>query len=50
MEQIRDPVALAAALEAVRIEYNSVRLHARIGYIKSDYEQRGEQIRYAKKD
>jgi putative transposase len=47
LEQIRDPDLLAAQLEAVRVEYNSVRLHAGIGYVTPDdeHEGRGEQLR-----
>jgi transposase InsO family protein len=47
LEQIRDPAVLEAALEQVRIEYNTVRLHAGIGYVTPDdeHEGRGEQIR-----
>ena len=47
LEQIRDPAVLEAALEEVRVEYNTVRLHAGIGYVTPDdeHEQRGEQIR-----
>lgn len=39
--------ALAAALAEVRTEYNTVRLHAGIGYVTPDDEHqgRGEQIR-----
>jgi transposase InsO family protein len=47
LEKIRDPLVLEAALEQVRIEYNTVRLHAGIGYVTPDdeHEGRGEQIR-----
>jgi transposase InsO family protein len=52
LEQIRDPVVLEAALEEVRVEYNTVRLHAGIGYVTPDdeHEQRGEQIRKARRE
>jgi putative transposase len=41
---------LAAELEKVRLEYNSVRLHAGIGYVTPDdeHEGRGDQIRKAR--
>ena len=47
LEQIRDRATLAAALAEVRAEYNTVRLHAGIGYVTPDdeHEGRGEQIR-----
>ena len=47
LEQIRDPDLLEVELEAVRVEYNTVRLHAGIGYVTPDdeHEGRGEQIR-----
>ena len=43
---------LAAELEAVRLEYNSVRLHAGIGYVTPDdeHEGRGEQIRKPRRE
>lgn len=46
-EKIDDPVVLEAELEAVRDEYNTVRLHAGIGYVTPDDEHqgRGPQIR-----
>jgi len=52
LEQIRDPAVLEAALEEVRIEYNTVRLHAGIGYVTPDdeHEQRGEQIRKLRRE
>jgi putative transposase len=52
LEQIRDPVVLEAALEQTRIEYNTVRLHAGIGYVTPDdeHEQRGEAIRKARRE
>jgi transposase InsO family protein len=47
LEAIRDPGVLAAALDAVRREYNTVRLHAAIGYVTPDdeHEGRGAQLR-----
>jgi transposase InsO family protein len=52
LEQIRDPVVLEAALEEVRVEYNTVRLHAGIGYVTPDdeHEQRGEAIRKTRRE
>ena len=50
LETLRDPDLLASELEAVRLEYNSVRLHAGIGYVTPDdeHEGRGDQIRKAR--
>ena len=47
---IRDPATLRAELAVVREHYNTVRLHAGIGYITPDdeHEGRGEQIRKAR--
>jgi putative transposase len=47
LEAIRDPGVLAAELEVVRHEYNTVRLHAGIGYVTPDdeHEGRGDQLR-----
>jgi putative transposase len=52
LEKIRDPGELEAELERVRVEYNSVRLHAGIGYVTPDDEHdgRGEAIRQARRD
>jgi putative transposase len=52
LEQIRDPVVLQTALEEVRVEYNTVRLHAGIGYVTPDdeHEQKGEQIRKMRRE
>lgn len=52
LEQIRDPAVLEAELEKVRVEYNTVRLHAGIGYVTPDdeHEGRGDQIRKARRD
>jgi transposase InsO family protein len=51
LETITDPQILGAELERVRIEYNSVRLHAAIGYVTPDdeHEGRGDQIRAARR-
>ena len=50
LEDIDDPGVLAVELETVRIEYNSVRLHAGIGYVTPDDEHqgRGDQLRKAR--
>jgi putative transposase len=47
---IRDPATLRAELARVRDQYNTVRLHAGIGYVTPDdeHEGRGEQIRKAR--
>jgi transposase InsO family protein len=47
LEQIRDPGELEAELEHIRRDYNSIRLHAGIGYVTPDDEHsgRGEAIR-----
>lgn len=52
LEHITDPAQLEAELELVRIEYNTVRLHAGIGYVTPDdeHEGRGEAIRQVRKD
>ena len=51
LERIRDPEVLRAELAAVRHEYNTVRLHAAIGYVTPDDEHqgRGPRIRAARK-
>jgi putative transposase len=41
LEKIRDPHELEAELDAVRTEYNTVRLHAGIGYVTPDDEHTG---------
>jgi putative transposase len=48
--KIRDPATLRAELASVRQQYNSVRLHAGIGYVtpNDEHEGRGEQIRKAR--
>ena len=50
LTQIRDPAVLDAELARVRIEYNTVRLHAGIGYVTPDDEHhgRGPAIRRAR--
>jgi putative transposase len=52
LEKIRDPAQLALDLEAVRVEYNTVRLHAGIGYVTPDdeHEGRGDAIRQRRAD
>lgn len=52
LEKIDDPGVLEAALEEVRIEYNTVRLHAGIGYVTPDdeHEGRGAQIRKKRRE
>ena len=51
LDRIRDPEVLRAELAVVRNEYNTVRLHASIGYVTPDdeHEGRGEKIRAARK-
>ncbi|MGH6781532.1 MAG: integrase core domain-containing protein [Phenylobacterium sp.] len=50
LEKIRDPAVLRAELAVARVEYNTVRLHAGIGYVTPDdeHEGRGEAIRRAR--
>ena len=52
LEDIDDPGVLATELEIVRAEYNTVRLHAGIGYVTPDDEHqgRGNQIRKARRE
>ena len=52
LEKIVDPGDLEAELDHVREQYNSVRLHASIGYVTPDdeHEGRGEAIRKARRD
>lgn len=52
LEKIRDPGELDIELGHVRAGYNSVRLHASIGYVTPDdeHEGRGEAIRQARRD
>ena len=51
LEQIRDPAALEAELDRVRLAYNTARLHAGIGYVTPDDEHhgRGDGIRAARR-
>ena len=50
LTQLRDPGALDAELARIRTEYNTVRLHAAIGYVTPDDEHsgRGPKIRRAR--
>ena len=50
LTEIRDPAALDAELARIRGEYNTVRLHASIGYVTPDDEHhgRGPRIRRAR--
>jgi transposase InsO family protein len=50
LTKIGDPATLRAELASVREQYNSVRLHAGIGYVtpNDEHEGRGEQIRKAR--
>jgi putative transposase len=52
LEKIHDPGELKRELDRVRAEYNTVRLHAGIGYVTPDDEHtgRGEGIRQARRD
>jgi putative transposase len=52
LDKIRDPGELAVELHHVRTEYNTVRLHAGIGYVTPDDEHhgRGDAIRQARRD
>ena len=52
LEKIRDPGELDLELDRVRDEYNTVRLHASIGYVTPDdeHEGRGDAIRQARRD
>lgn len=52
LERIRDPGELELELARVRTEYNSVRLHAGIGYVTPDDEHhgRGDALRQARLD
>ena len=51
LDRIRDPDVLRAELAVVRHEYNTVRLHAGIGYVTpaDEHDGRGEKIRAARK-
>lgn len=52
LDRIDDPAVLRAELEVVRTHYNTVRLHAGIGYVTPDdeHEGRGPRIRKARRD
>jgi len=52
LEKIRDPAALNLELARVREQYNTVRLHAGIGYVTPDDEHhgRGDALRQARRD
>ncbi|MGH3966526.1 MAG: integrase core domain-containing protein [Pseudonocardiaceae bacterium] len=52
LEKIRDPGELERELDHARSEYNTVRLHAGVGYVTPDDEHtgRGEGIRQARRD
>jgi putative transposase len=52
LEKTRDPGELDAELDKVRTEYNTVRLHAAIGYVTPDdeHEGRGDAIRQQRRD
>jgi putative transposase len=51
LDAIDDPAVLRVELELVRVEYNTVRLHAGIGYVTPDdeHEGRGPAIRRARR-
>ena len=52
LEKTRDPAALDLELAQARTEYNTVRLHAGIGYVTPDDEHhgRGDALRQARRD
>jgi putative transposase len=52
LDRIEDPAVLRAELELVRVEFNTVRLHAGIGYVTPDdeHEGRGPAIRKARRE
>jgi len=52
LEKITDPGVLDAELDRVRDDYNTIRLHASIGYVTpaDEHEGRGDQIRQARRD
>jgi len=52
LEKIRDPGELDAELDRVRTQYNTIRLHASIGYVTPDdeHEGRGDAIRQHRRD
>ena len=51
LEQLTDPAVLTLELDRVRDEYNSVRLHAGIGYVtpNDEHQGRGDTIREARR-
>ncbi len=51
LEQLNDPAVLTLELDRVRDEYNSVRLHAGIGYVtpNDEHEGRGDTNRDARR-
>ena len=51
LDRIRDPEVLRAELAVVRHEYNTVRLHAGIGYVtpSDEHDGRGPRIRAARR-
>jgi putative transposase len=51
LDHITDPSELRAELARVRVEYNTIRLHAGIGYVTPDdeHEGRGPKIRQARR-
>jgi transposase InsO family protein len=52
LDTIEDAAVLRAELERIRVHYNTVRLHAAIGYVTPDdeHEDRGPAIRKARRD
>jgi transposase InsO family protein len=52
LEQIRDPGELELELETARHHYNTVRLHAGIGYVtpEDEHHGRGDQIRNQRRE
>ena len=52
LEKIRDPGELTRELDRARHDYNTIRLHAGIGYVTPDDEHhgRGDSIRQARRD
>ena len=52
LEKITGPRGLDAGLDRARLEYNTVRLHAAIGYVTPDdeHEGRGDAIRQQRRD
>ena len=52
LEKIRDPGELELALDRARDEYNTIRLHAGVGYVtpNDEHHGRGDAIRQARRD